>query len=510
MFCLCAGLRRLCEPALIRDLSVSVRGWRRKRVLDGCRRFLKALRVLRFESRSRRGDILGQFWPDGFGEVDDIVVTSSHQENSAMTTTTRLGSAAAESEAPAAEPPPSSTLISAELVDEEANKELMRQFITQEIQNNLQLGNHSSSNTPNSVLPIAVVATSSSEHQEGNGGTTAAAAGGGSSINANTGCLVRVLLVIVILLAIVVAIVVYVLLSDANAGNPPSSNDVVTGSGDDIGSPTTLSPKPTTTTADDDEDDTTNANVLKYGDVVYFELMYDTSKEYNAKNATTNTNIPSSLWLSGGRGRNNEYVLTRDLLHDEYEHSEPIIGHFQWILHRNSTSSSTGSSATTPNDAAATTTTASCVQYGSSQVWFQVKYPNHRWLSGGRGNDNIYVSTRDVVNDEFEIDKSFHYPWIVRSNSSTGTSSVNDPKYGQCINYKDVAYLQVANYPNRWLTGGRDEEIVSSELNDVYVRPMEQVYSKDIHNDNNNHISDGASLHNLYYQWKLHSCVFDC
>ena len=383
-------------------------------------------------------------------------------------------------------PPSSPEIISAELVDEEANKEIMRQFVAQEIQSHLRA---SSENPSSSIAPITVVATNATDEV-----SSSLESNNRSDSNNNNRCLIRFLLAVVMTLIAVVVIVVVGFMGDNNGGDSSPSSPVSGEShtNDTIGV-VYNSTGPSDVTSTDNGVAPSDKKVLKYGDVAYFELLYD-----NAKldlDGVSSNNI-TSLWLSGGRGRDNEFVMTRDLLGDEYENTIAN-GHFQWII-RSSKTSNGKQDEIDPQHG-------TCVKYGSVgdnlglEVWLQVNKPNHRWLSGGRGRDNIYVSTRDVVFDEDEIENEFHYPWVIRSNNDVDVDG-NDPKLGDCIQYQDVVLLQVSWMKTRWLTGGRDE--IPPEPN-IYFQPMEQVYSKDINDVN-------ESNHQDLFHWKLHDCAFDC
>jgi hypothetical protein len=91
-------------------------------------------------------------------------------------------------------------------------------------------------------------------------------------------------------------------------------------------------------------------------------------------------------WLTGGRGNGNEHVYTRD---PKAETSEAT---YKWKIQKDRTTVGSGP-----------------VLYGESTIYLQVQSCGH-WLSGGRGDGNRSVVTRDGENGLAER----NYQWTVK------------------------------------------------------------------------------------------------
>mmetsp|Transcript_2800 Transcript_2800/g.6033 ORF Transcript_2800/g.6033 Transcript_2800/m.6033 type:complete len:286 (-) Transcript_2800:11-868(-) len=107
------------------------------------------------------------------------------------------------------------------------------------------------------------------------------------------------------------------------------------------------------------------------------------------------------------------------------------------------------------------------VNYGD-MVYFQVQNHGSRWLTGGRGNKNIYVRL-----DAHAQSAEAPYRWQIRSNPGSGEVGFADPSAQQCVKYGDIVYLQVQNLGSRWLTGGRDDKSISVYTKN-YLESLEQ------------------------------------
>jgi len=166
---------------------------------------------------------------------------------------------------------------------------------------------------------------------------------------------------------------------------------------------------------------------VNYGDKVYFQV-----------------NNLDSRWLNGGRDHGNKGVNTKDIYGSAYE--ENLVNTaYKWIVR------------STPGDGKRSTPDpkkGQCLKYGDI-INLQVNNLDKRWLTGGRGSGNTGVATRDHLGSDYEKKALTAYQWIVRSSFGNGTRTYKDPRYGRCVEDRDIINLQVNNLDNRWLTGGR-------------------------------------------------------
>ena len=340
------------------------------------------------------------------------------------------------------------------------------------------------------------------------------------------GCMVIALAIIAIIVLLALAILEFTSPKSANfasnnqtLNNNSSSSSSVSDNGSsdrptakdtsDMNAPT-LSPSSTTafvtnvpTIAQSTAPTENPAIKVQYGDIAFFELMYADDNEESIKNEFD----ISSLWLSGGRGKYNNLVMTRDLVHDSNEQNKTQ-GYYEWIV-RSDVTQNGNRLQKDPKDG-------ECMKYGDT-IWLQVNRPAHRWISGGRGGqptNHSEVTTHDVVYDTEESWISYQYRWTIRSNhvilKSGGGSqdfSANwqpskDPKDGRCVTYTDILYLQLWWKPTHWLTGGR-HNVNITHYPPIGSRPMEQVYSRNV---NQMDEVDNKDL----FQWMIHNCALDC
>jgi len=92
------------------------------------------------------------------------------------------------------------------------------------------------------------------------------------------------------------------------------------------------------------------------------------------------------------------------------------------------------------------------------RVTLQVQNQDGKWLSGGRGEGGVSVSTDNYYAGDNGGYWAYH--WIVRNTvnndnfSSLGKREYKDPMAGQCVRYGDRVFLQISNQDNKWLRGG--------------------------------------------------------
>ncbi|WP_164018560.1 hypothetical protein [Pyxidicoccus trucidator] len=128
------------------------------------------------------------------------------------------------------------------------------------------------------------------------------------------------------------------------------------------------------------------------------------------------------LWLSGGRSDQQAQVYTLDGEGGMEEES------YRWTVMKERDTVGSGP-----------------VSYGDA-IYLKVGGKEQRWLSGGRGNDQKLVCTRDGEGGS----KEESYRWTVMQDLDTvGSGSV---KRGSAI------CLKVGGKEQRWLSGGRDND----------------------------------------------------
>ena len=149
-------------------------------------------------------------------------------------------------------------------------------------------------------------------------------------------------------------------------------------------------------------------------------------------------------WLNGGRGAGNAGAHTRDVFGSTYEKGQ-LNTAYKWTVR---------STPGTGSRVYADPKKGQCLKYGDI-INLQVNNLDNRWLSGGRGAGNAGVATRDHLGSAYEKNALTAYQWIVRSSFGNGVRSYKDPRFGRCVEDRDVVTLQVNVLDNRWLTGGR-------------------------------------------------------
>lgn len=168
-------------------------------------------------------------------------------------------------------------------------------------------------------------------------------------------------------------------------------------------------------------------------------------------------------WLTGGRNGGNTAVFSVDIDSSPsvvngqgsgYERR--VIDSYKWIVR---------SAAGDGNRDTIDPKNGSCVKYGD-KVHLQVSVMDDRWLTGGRGDENIEVFTADkfspsVIDDgeaaDFEsTTAATTYEWIIRSTPGNGERSNVDVRAGRCLEFGDIINLQVNSLDNAWLNGGRE------------------------------------------------------
>jgi hypothetical protein len=145
-------------------------------------------------------------------------------------------------------------------------------------------------------------------------------------------------------------------------------------------------------TGDKDAVDPYIGSCLAYGDTMILQV-----------------NNVNSRWLTGGRGGENNLVITRDKLQSDYE---KILASksYEWIVR--STDGSGDRDFVDPNKG-------SCIGYGD-KIILQNNNFNYRWLTGARGGGNNGVYTRDKRNDN-EMREHVTYEWIIMGTAGDGS-----------------------------------------------------------------------------------------
>lgn len=170
------------------------------------------------------------------------------------------------------------------------------------------------------------------------------------------------------------------------------------------------------------------------------------SKNVNyGDNIILQNNYMDNRWLTGGRGASNAGVLTRDILSSTYE-STTVPETYQWTV-RSEVGDDGRRAAMDPKNG-------QCVKYGD-KVHLQANVMDNRWLSGGRGEGNEGVVTRDRLGPDLEKSKPASYEWIIRASPGNGLRSDKDIRHGRCVEVGDIIHLQVNKLDNRWLSGSR-------------------------------------------------------
>lgn len=124
------------------------------------------------------------------------------------------------------------------------------------------------------------------------------------------------------------------------------------------------------------EADPAAGQCVEYGDMVMFQVQSRAKR-----------------WLSGGRGKGNEIVVTRDLVGNAFEST--ITPTYSWQVRSNAGLGNVDAKAETD------VKTGQCVSYRDF-VFLQVQGLGFRWLSGGRDDGQEGVYTRNHLDGGYE------------------------------------------------------------------------------------------------------------
>lgn len=172
-----------------------------------------------------------------------------------------------------------------------------------------------------------------------------------------------------------------------------------------------------------------------------------------------------NAWLTGARNDGSHDVFTRYFFDGGREEGAPLS--YSWQVRSNAGNGQIGSIREV--DPAA----GQCVKYGDL-IFLQSQSIAKRWLTGGRNRGKNDVFTRNHFANFYErISGGLSYRWNVRSAAGNGTKSsdIRTGKYGECVNYDDVVFLQVRSTASRWLvgnTGQGNQEVFTRNQMDGY------------------------------------------
>jgi hypothetical protein len=131
------------------------------------------------------------------------------------------------------------------------------------------------------------------------------------------------------------------------------------------------------------------------------------------------------------------------------------------------------------------------VKYGDI-IFLQNSSMNNRWLSGGRGEGNASVITRDAKSNEYEFDQNGafkHYQWELQSEPKKRGGV--DPKDGTCVKYGDTIYLKAGGTSSRWLSDAR-------------AKAANEVLTRDFYSAESNHQYESRQV-GASYKWIVKS-----